>query len=45
MRHARRMRPEQLMNPDLVSEIVLVGSFLVIVFSLLFTLLKALSQA
>lgn len=33
------------MNPDWVSEVVLVGSVLAVVVSLLFVLLKALEQA
>jgi hypothetical protein len=38
----RRTHPEELMNPDLVSEIVLTGSTLVVV-ALLFVLWQALT--
>jgi|SoimicMinimDraft_17_1059745.scaffolds.fasta_scaffold256859_1 hypothetical protein len=31
MRHAHHIHPDELMNPDLLSEIVLVGSVLVVV--------------
>ena len=31
MRHQRHIHPEELMNPDLLSEILLIGSILLVV--------------
>ena len=41
MRRERHIHPEEIMRPDLLSEVVLAGAVVVVV-SLLFTLLRAL---
>lgn len=42
MRRERHIHPEEIMSPDLLSEVVLTGAVVVVVVSLLFTLLRAL---
>lgn len=42
MRRDRHIHPEEIMRPDLLSEVVLAGAVVVVVVSLLFTLLRAL---
>ena len=45
MRRARHIHPEELINPDFLSETVLVGSVLLLVALLLFLVLQAFRQA
>jgi hypothetical protein len=42
MRRERHIHPEEIIKPDLLSEIVLAGAVLVVLVSVLFTLLQAL---
>ena len=42
MRRQRHIYPEELMNPDLLSEILIIGSVLLVVVLVLLTMLQAL---
>jgi hypothetical protein len=41
MSYKRHIHPEELMNPDIVSEIVILGSLLLVVVTLLFAMCEA----